>query len=163
MTNPKIKIERVSKLFGPDPQAALALLDTAATKAEIMEKLHQELCALDDEDERDSPLRDVEGPFALILRIFGVAAYVGLTVLDALLLPLIFVMMSAAWSSDPEKRKQLKERKRSIRRVLKQGRQSMKALSGGRNPYRLKGPEPPPALPPPRRGRRGRRGRGRRR
>ncbi len=38
VTNPKIKIERVSKLFGPDPQAALPLLDTAATKPEIMEK-----------------------------------------------------------------------------------------------------------------------------
>lgn len=38
MTDPKIKIERVSKLFGPSPQAALPLLDTDATKAEIMER-----------------------------------------------------------------------------------------------------------------------------
>jgi glycine betaine/proline transport system ATP-binding protein len=38
VTDPKIRIERVSKLFGPDPQAALPLLDTDASKAEIMER-----------------------------------------------------------------------------------------------------------------------------
>lgn len=38
MADPKITIEGVSKLFGPNPQVALPLLDTAATKAEIMEK-----------------------------------------------------------------------------------------------------------------------------
>ena len=38
MTDPKIRIEQVSKLFGPNPQAALPLLDSDATKAEIMEK-----------------------------------------------------------------------------------------------------------------------------
>ena len=38
MADPKIRIERVSKLFGPDPQAALPLLDTDASKAEIMEQ-----------------------------------------------------------------------------------------------------------------------------
>ncbi len=38
VTDPKIRTERVSKLFGPDPQAALPLLDTDASKAEIMEK-----------------------------------------------------------------------------------------------------------------------------
>ncbi len=38
MADPKIRIERVSKLFGPDPKAALPLLDTDASKAKIMEK-----------------------------------------------------------------------------------------------------------------------------
>ena len=38
MADPKITIEGVSKLFGPNPQVALPLLETAATKAEIMEK-----------------------------------------------------------------------------------------------------------------------------
>jgi len=38
VTDPKIRIEQVSKLFGPNPQAALPLLDSDATKAEIMEK-----------------------------------------------------------------------------------------------------------------------------
>ncbi len=38
MTDPKIRIERVSKVFGLNPQATLPLLDTDASKAEIMEQ-----------------------------------------------------------------------------------------------------------------------------
>jgi serine/threonine protein kinase len=111
-------------------------------------------------EQEEHPLADVGGPLKIVLKVFGLAGYVGLTVLDAVILPLIFVMLGAAWSSRPEKLKQLKERKRSIRRVLRSGKKSMKALGRGRDPYhQLEGRGAPPALPPPRRGR----GRGRRR
>ena len=107
-------------------------------------------------DEEDpSPLADVSGPLAVVLRVFGMAGYVGLTVLDAVILPLVFVMLGAAWSARPDKVRQLKEKKRSVRRMLREGRRSMKALGRGHDPYnRLEGWRPPPALPP--RGRHGR-------
>jgi serine/threonine protein kinase len=115
-----------------------------------------------EEGAEEDPLADVGGPLRLVLKLFGMVGYVGLTVLDALILPLIFVMLGAAWSSRPGKLNQLEERKRSIRRVLRSGRRSMRALGRGRDPYRqIEGRRAPPALPPPppRRGRR----RGRRR
>jgi serine/threonine protein kinase len=120
----------------------------------------------DDEADQDSPLADVGFPFSLVLRLVGTAGYVGLTLVDAVLLPLLFAMLGAAWSGAPRRQRLLKERKQSIRRVLRGGRRAMRSLSRGSNPYRLKsGPEPPRQLPPHRNGEgRGRgRHRGRRR
>jgi len=121
----------------------------------------------EEEEDEDVRPRDLEPPLSLLVRIFGVAGYVSLTVLDVVILPLIFVMLGAVWAAQPGRRAQLAEKKRAAHRVLRSGRQAMRALTRGQSPYRLQGRPPRPPLPPapprpPLPPRRGRRRRGRR-
>jgi len=156
--------ELVDRMLEPDPGQRLRSVD--AVRAALSEVVVAPPPVVgpspppddDDEPERDSPLADVGFPFSLILRLVGTAGYVGLTLVDAVLLPLIFAMLGAAWSGAPRRQRMLKDKKASIRRALRGGRQAMRSLSRGTNPYRLKGgPEPPRQLPPHRGGGRGRR------
>jgi len=113
------------------------------------------------------PLRGLPAPLSLVLRIVGIFGYVGLAIVDAIILPLIFVMMGSAWSGESDKVKRLKRRKNTLRKVIGSGRRAMGALARGRNPYHSEDRALPPdpreerRRLPPRDHRRGRRGRGR--
>jgi serine/threonine protein kinase len=105
------------------------------------------------------PLRDVPGPLLLVLRLVGLMGYLGLAIVDAVFLPLLFALLSTDKS---DKQKKLETTRGKVRRALTNGKRSMKALARGRDPYRPHrrlppGPRRPrrPRLPPgPRRGRR---------
>ena len=110
---------------------------------------------LDPDDPDAPPLSGAPTPVRVLLRIFGGMGYVGLVLLDAIMLPLVFVMLGAVWSSNPDKQRQLKGKKDTARRVLGSGRRAMKALARGRDPYhaierQLPGHEERRGLPPPR-------------
>ncbi len=164
--------ELLHAMLEPDPEqrlrsvpavrAALATPRAGPAHAPPAAKREQQEQEDDDED-RDSPLADVGFPLSLVLRLIGSLGYMSIAVIDAVLLPLIFAMLGAAWSGAPRRQRMLQEKKQSVRRVLRGGRRAMRALSSGRNPYRLKeGPKPPRQLPPGPGRRRGR-GRGHRR
>jgi len=106
------------------------------------------------------PELGVRGAPGLVIRILGSMGYVGFVLLDAMILPLVLFIFSAAWSNKhPRRLARLRERTEGIRGALRGGRSAMKALAAGRDPRRR--PLPPPSLPPvappralPRRGRR---------
>ena len=118
--------------------------------------------------EEDSPLRDVPAPLMFVLQVVGAMGYVGLVLLDAIFLPVVFAMLGAA-SSDKSKQKELQEKQKAARKALGRGRRTLKALAQGTNPYKSggdggppdrrlpRGPRPPRHLPPGRGKRRGRR------
>lgn len=162
--------ELLSHMLEPDPQQRLASVDAVRQAISGVTRPARRTTPAPpaaketvDRDDRESPLSDVGFPMSLVLRLLGTVGYVSITVIDAVLLPLIFAMLAAAWSGAPQRQRQLKEKRRSIRRVLRGGRDSMRALARGRNPYRLKGGPPPPPQLPPHRGPGPGRGRGRRR
>ena len=159
--------EIIDRMLEPDPNRRLRSVESVRAALSEVATPADPSPTPEDEDEpgRDSPLAGVGFPFSLILRLVGTAGYVGLTLIDAVLLPLIFAMLGAAWSGAPHRQRMLKAKKQSIRRTLGAGRQAMRSLSRGSDPYRLKGgPEPPRQLPPHQSGGGGRgRGHGRRR
>ena len=85
-----------------------------------------------EEADQESPLLDVPAPLMFVLQVVGAMGYVGLVILDAIFLPLAFAMLGAA--SDGKKR-QLEGRKQEMRKALRSGRRTLKALARGKNPY----------------------------
>jgi serine/threonine protein kinase len=164
----------LDRMLEPDPDQRLASVTAVRQAASDGKRATRPTApaqpaapAEDDEDDDVQP-RDLERPLSLLVRIFGVAGYVALTVLDAVILPLIFVMLGAVWSGQARRQAQLEGKKRSAHRVLRSGRRAMRALTRGQSPYRLGDHPPRPPLPPgpprpPLPPRRGRRRRGRRR
>jgi hypothetical protein len=116
-------------------------------------------------EDAGEPELGVRGAPGLVIRILGSMGFVGFVLLDAMILPLVVFIFTAAWSRrHPERLARLRERTEGIRGALRGGRSAMKALAAGRDPRRrpLPAPPGPPALPqtPPRAlaRRRGRRG-----
>ena len=97
----------------------------------------------------------------LVLRLFGTLGYVGLVLVEAMLLPVVYLILSAAWSKHPERVRRLQGRREQARGALRQGRRSMKQLARGEQRWRASLPprDAPPALPEGRRDRGRRRGR----
>jgi len=122
--------------------------------------------------DQESPLLDVPAPLMFVLQVVGAMGYVGLVILDAIFLPLAFAMLGAV--GDGKDKKQLKGRKQEIRKAVRSGRRTLKALARGKNPYRgdqrqlppgprrkQLPPRPPRPPKPPWQGRGPGRGRGR--
>ena len=95
------------------------------------------------------PLRGIPGPLIPVFQVLGSLGYLGLVIIDAILLPLIFSMMQSHYSTRPIRLEKLERRKQKIHNVLRGGRRSMKALSRGQNPYGKKPPPGPPGPPRP--------------
>ena len=127
------------------PRAALEERSTAATQQ------GEELPVVRGPDDL-GPLRGIPGPLIPVFQVLGSLGYLGLVIIDAILLPLVFTMLGSHYSSRPIKLERLEQRKKKIHKVLGGGRRSMKALSRGQNPYGRKPtpPQPPERPEPPR-------------
>jgi len=108
-------------------------------------------------DEREDPPRGA----AALVRLFGTLGYAGLMLLEAMALPLVYLILSHVWSRHPERVRRLQARREQARAALRSGRRSMGQLARGQRHQRrsLLPPSSPPALPEGRR--RGRRRHGR--
>ena len=81
------------------------------------------------------PLTGIPGPLVAVLRLFGSLGYMGLVIADSVLLPLIYAMLGSHWSNQPGKLHKLDRGRQGVRKVIRGGRRSMKALARGKNPY----------------------------
>jgi hypothetical protein len=153
--------EILQRMLEPDP------LQRPASTATVRELLSAPVRAGDPRATEDAidPELGVRGAPGLLIRVLGSMGYVGFVLLDAMVLPLVVFIFTAAWSRrHPERLAKLRERTEGIRGALRGGRSAMKALAAGRDPQRRSLASPPaprslppapPALPRRRRGRRG--------
>jgi hypothetical protein len=143
----------LEQMLEPDPKQRLASVDAVrAALGSDRNMVHTEPQEQEGEPSDGSP-GDVEGPLNILLRIIGTAGYVVLTVVDVVLVPLIFVMAAAAGAGKRGRKGLLEQRRKTVHKTLRSGREAMRAVSQGKSPYQLKGGErgQPPALPPERR------------
>ena len=128
-------------MLEPDPADRPA--GCAAVKAEaarlqgepgVPAPAEEQLPPAAEELEDESPLLDVPAPLMFVLQVVGAMGYVGLVLLDAIFLPLAFAMIGAA-SGDASRRKKLQGRRNEIRKAVRGGRRTLKALARGKNPY----------------------------
>jgi serine/threonine protein kinase len=104
---------------------------------------------------------EIGGPAGVVVRLFGSFGYVGLILLDAMVLPIVVFVLSLAWAKKPRRLALLRARESEIRGAIRSGRKAMRSLARPRR-HGGRGRElAPPELPrlPQNRGR----GRGRRR
>ena len=148
----------LEQMLEPDPAdrpAGCAAVKAEAARLQAGPGVAPEPWPMPGEEEADSesPLLDVPAPLMFVLQVVGAMGYVGLVLLDAIFLPVVFAMLGAA-SGDETKRKLLQSRRQEVRKAMRSGRRTLKALARGKNPYRGDGPSH--GLPPgPRRRRLG--------
>jgi hypothetical protein len=154
--------ELLARLLEPDPtarpQSVAAVRELLAGAA-----AGEPLPRAPDAEQADAAQREVAelaggigGPFGLVIRLFGSLGYVGLLLLDVMVLPVVVFALSTAWAKKPKRLARLREHEALIRRAVRSGRRTMKALARSRERQR----ELPPhqrdrELPPHRRRGRG--------
>jgi len=163
----------LARMLEPDPDKRLASVDAVRQAATDLQGAEGAGAGPEhgstpapapgpDDATHHGPLKGLPGPLLLALRLIGSLGYVGLVIVDAVFLPLIFALLN---NDKPERQKKLNQTRSNIRKALRNGRQSMKSLARGRDPYhadhRLPPGKPRRRLPRGRDGHRrgGRRGR----
>lgn len=155
----------LSRLLEPDPTnrpaSVAAVRALAAPGAIAREPASVPVEAHEGERDVATLASEIGGPAGVVLRLFGSLGYVGLVLLDAMVLPIVVFILGLAWGKNPRRFAQLRARESEIRGAIRSGRKTMRSLARARGRER-RGRElaPPPELRlPPHRGR----GRGRRR
>jgi serine/threonine protein kinase len=142
----------LQQLLEPDPSERLgsvAAVRQQLARASADRSGRRDASELEEDEEDEEPdtrEREIDFPLSILLRIVGLAGYLGLVVLDAVLLPVIFALLGSTLLSAPRHRPRLREAEKGLRRALGSGRRAMKALARGRDPYRDR--MSPPRLPP---------------
>jgi serine/threonine protein kinase len=164
--------ELLSRLLEPDPTNRPGSVERVralcATGSEAPSRDQAIATREEPEGEREiaTLASEIGGPAGLVIRIFGSLGYVGLVLLDAMVLPIVVFVLGLAWGKHPRRLAQLRAREPEIRRAIRRGRKTMKALARsrhGKNPAQLPPAPRFPSLPPgPPQGRGRGRGRGRR-
>jgi serine/threonine protein kinase len=77
-------------------------------------------------------------PLSLVVRLLGVVGYVGLVVLDAIILPLVYAIVSMV-AKDPSRVRRIGQRIRTLRDALKEGEFAMKKLAATPTSKRVRG------------------------
>ena len=103
-----------------------------------------------DAEAEDDVETDAPPPVAdVVLRIVGTVGYVGLILFGAVLLPLVYFMMSHAWSKHPDRLRRLENKREQMNGALGAARRTMRQLARGERRWRaLLPPTMSPSSPP---------------
>ncbi|HEY3354355.1 MAG TPA: serine/threonine-protein kinase [Polyangia bacterium] len=141
----------LGRMLEPDPEKRLGSVD--AVRAALRASPAVSRAPADEETAEPDPVdaepllwADMPPPLRAIMRVLGTLGYVGLVLLDYVVLPMVFVILNAAWSNEPDRVRRLRERRQDVRRALRGGRKALRQLTTDRAPpgRRLKGRGPRP-------------------
>jgi serine/threonine protein kinase len=130
----------LGRMIEPNPERRLASV------ADVKAALRGRAVAIEPEEDEDlepepldvQPLvrSEMPGPLNLVVRLVGALGYVGLVLLDYVLLPVVYLILSSAWSNQPERVRKLRARRDEVHRALRGGRRVLRQLTTPRVPPR---------------------------